>query len=380
MRDNPKFLAAFVVLISLALTSFLGLDYIAWKKKEKSYIFSLFPKKAKISEKRQNLIHIVDRMIASSQIPKKDTSQYTDDRGICHIMVSLDREKYNLLEKNLEEDFDNIQAIVRKKKEQQKKGKKYLLWEVKKRGEIPLFLLFSISPPPEEKKPDQIYAPPSSAALIIDDMGYSMDDIKELCSMKKDITIAVLPYSPYAEETAQLAHHNGLEVILHLPLESMNNIHDNEHTLGLINSRMDQKEISEILNTNLSMVPFISGVNTHMGSKVTKEKALMEIILGNIKPTPLYFIDSRTTPYSVAYDMAQNMKIPSAYRHIFLDNKTDSDYIKKQLIKLFKSAEKNGETVGIGHPFPETLQVLKENIHLAKKYNVKLVFASQIVH
>lgn len=378
MRDTHKFLTVYLVLCCLALTSFLGLDYIAWKKQEKSFVFSFFSKKKKISENQKNLIHIVDQMLVSTQIPEKGINKYTDKQGICHIMVSLDREKYSLLEKNLEESFFKINATIQKKRERQEKEKKYLLWEVKKKGEIPLFLLFSIEPE-KEKKPELFYAPKNSAALIIDDMGYSMDNIKDLCSMKKDLTIAVLPYSPYAEETANLAHHNGLEVILHLPLESMNNIYDNEHTLGLINSRMDQKEILEVLNANLKMVPFISGVNTHMGSKVTKDKMLMGIILESIKESPLYFIDSRTTPYSVAYDTAQKMKIPSAYRHIFLDSKTEPEYIKNQLIKLFKTAEKNGKAVGICHPFPETLQVLKENIHQADKYNVSLVFASQIV-
>jgi polysaccharide deacetylase 2 family uncharacterized protein YibQ len=379
MRDTHKFLTVYLVLCFLALTSFLGLDYIAWKKQEKSFVFSFFPKKKKISENQKNLIHIVDQMLVSTQIPEKGINKYTDKQGICHIMVSLDREKYSLLEKNLEESFFKINATIQKKREQQEKEKKYLLWEVKKKGEIPLFLLFSIEPE-KEKKPEVFHAPKNSAALIIDDMGYSMDNIKDLCSMKKDLTIAVLPYSPYAEETANLAHHNGLEVILHLPLESMNNIYDNEHTLGLINSRMDQKEILEVLNANLKMVPFISGVNTHMGSKATKDKMLMGIILESIKESHLYFIDSRTTPNSVAYDIAQKMKIPSAYRHIFLDSKTQPEYIKNQLIKLFKTAEKNGKAVGICHPFPETLQVLKENIHQADKYNVSLVFASQIVH
>lgn len=379
MRGTHKLLTVYLVLCCLALTSFLGLDYIAWKKQEKSFVFSFFSKKKKISETQKNLIHIVDQMLVSTQIPEKGINKYTDKQGICHIMVSLDREKYSLLEKNLEESFFNINATIQKKREQQKKEKKYLLWEVKKKGEIPLFLLFSIEPE-KEKKPELFYAPKNSAALIIDDMGYSMYNIKDLCSMKKALTIAVLPYSPYAEETANLAHHNGLEVILHLPLESMNNIYDNEHTLGLINSRMDQKEILEVLNANLKMVPFISGVNTHMGSKVTKDKMIMGIILENIKESRLYFIDSRTTPYSVAYDIAQKMKIPSAYRHIFLDSETEPEYIKNQLIKLFKTAEKNGKAVGICHPFPETLQVLKENIHQADRYNVNLVFASQIVH
>jgi len=380
MRETHRFLTLYVVLIVLALASFLGLDFIAWKEGEKSVVFPAFSSKKKISENKKDLIHIVKQNLLSIKIPEKDINQYTDEYGICHIMVSLNKEKYNFIEKNLEESFHNIKASIEKKSDIQKKEKHYFLWEINKKGQIPLSLLFSIEFEKEREKPDQQPVYKNNVALIIDDMGYSMDDINDICSLKKNLTIAVLPFSPYAEETATLASQNGLEVILHLPLESMNNIYDNEHTSGLINTRMDPKEILDVLNTNLKQVPFISGVNTHMGSKVTQNKMLMRIILGNLKEKNLYFIDSRTTAHSVAYDVAQKMNIPSAYRKVFLDSKNEPKYIKNQLIKLFKTAEKEGNAVGIGHPFPNTLQVLKENIHEVKNYRVNLVFASKIVH
>jgi len=50
------------------------------------------------------------------------------------------------------------------------------------------------------------------------------------------------------------------------------------------------------------------------------------------------------------------------------------------MIELFELAQKKGQALGICHPTPETLKVLKENIHLVDKYNLEPVFASQIVH
>jgi polysaccharide deacetylase 2 family uncharacterized protein YibQ len=369
-----------VVLIGLALVSFLGLDYIDWRKGNRSVVFSTISRKEEIPEARKNLIRIVEQAVLTKQVPQKDISKYTDEYGVCHIMLGLDKEKYSFLEKFLEEKFRKINASVQKNPEQEKADRKYLLWEVNKKGETPLSLLFSIEPEREIETPEKPHKPQNQAALIIDDMGYSMEDIEDICLMKKNLTVAILPFSPHAEETAEFARKNGIEIILHLPLESMNNTYDNEHTEGLINSRMSQKEIIDILDSNLKQVPFISGVNTHMGSKVTKNKVLMEIILDNIKERDLYFIDSRTTADSVAYEVAQRMSIPSAYRQIFLDSEIKPEFIKKQLIKLFKTAEKKGKVVGICHPFPETMKVLKENIHKAEKYNVSFVFASKIVH
>jgi polysaccharide deacetylase 2 family uncharacterized protein YibQ len=116
-----------------------------------------------------------------------------------------------------------------------------------------------------------------------------------------------------------------------------------------------------------------------MGSRITADSQLMSIILGRLKDRDLFFIDSRTTSSSVAYDIAQNLNIPSAYRHIFLDGELDERYIKRQLIELFRRAQKNGFALGICHPTKETLKVLKENFHLIDEYGLEPVRASQVV-
>jgi hypothetical protein len=116
-----------------------------------------------------------------------------------------------------------------------------------------------------------------------------------------------------------------------------------------------------------------------MGSKITPNETFMNIILGVIKDRNLFFIDSRTSIKTIAYKVAQRMKIPSAYRHVFLDGEIQEDYIKGQLIELFRRAQRNKKAVGIAHPTDVTLRVLKENLHLVDKYELELVFVSQIV-
>jgi len=191
--------------------------------------------------------------------------------------------------------------------------------------------------------------------------------------------VAVLPYSPLAQETASIARQNGLEVILHLPLESLNNVYDNNHTEGIILSGMSRKEIEAAVGDSLTQVPYISGVNSHMGSKITSQPAVIRTVLEQIQGKELYFVDSRTTARSVAYDVAQEMGIPSGYRHVFLDSEFDENFIRRQLLQLFRQAQKNGSAIAICHPSPETLKVLRENLYLATEYNLQTVFASEIV-
>jgi len=105
----------------------------------------------------------------------------------------------------------------------------------------------------------------------------------------------------------------------------------------------------------------------------------MRIILGRLKTRNLFFIDSRTTGDSVAHQVAQNLGIRTAFRHVFLDGEPKEEYIKGKLIELLQTARKNGFALGICHPLEETLKVLTENFHLTEEYGLEPVFASQVV-
>ena len=281
----------------------------------------------------------------------------------------------------MEKEFQKAKALILKKEEQRSDEKDYYHWEVEGKRKEKLIILFSTlkekskkeeRPSSEEEK--------NKVAIIIDDMGYSLRAVKEIGLIKMPLTIAVLPFSPLAKETAQIAHQNGQDVILHLPLESINNQGENNWTEGIIRSRMSKEEVINTLAKNLDQVPYVIGVNNHMGSKITADEILMRIILKHLKERKLFFIDSRTTSQSVAYKTAQALGIPSTYRDVFLDTETDEISIKKKLIELFELAQKKGQALGICHPIPETLKVLRENFPLVDKFNLEPVFASQIVN
>ena len=252
----------------------------------------------------------------------------------------------------------------------------------KKRAEPPAGAVMKPEPKPPVKEPARIRDGASVSkgmvALVVDDMGNSLEALDELIDLGESVTISILPHSPYRRETAEIAHREGLEVLLHLPLESLNN-HDLEAgTEGLIRSGMSESEILKIMAENLDRVPYIKGVNNHMGSKVTADAELMRIILEPLREKGLFFLDSRTTSESVAFAVARNIGIPAESRQVFLDADGKSELIKDRLLELFRLAQKDGRAIGICHPFQETLKTLKENFHLLKDYNLEAVFASDL--
>ena len=367
----------YVIFSLLAITSAIGLDYIHWTKGEKSYIFSIFDKK-EAEEPEISISQIVLDRLSRENISDNAISSFKDNTGADHLKVDLSLAEYQNIESRLKQDLQNAKALVVKKEEQEDEAKKYFLWDVQRLAAEKLAILFSCKKEPPKKPP--IMEPTGKVALIMDDMGYSLDAIYDILSLQEPITVAIIPFSPLSEQTAQIAHQSGLEILLHLPLESINDIEANNGIQGMISTDMSEQEIITTVERNLDQVPYISGVNNHMGSKVTPSETLMNIILQRLKQRDLFFVDSRTTGKSVAYDMALRLDIPTAQRHIFLDGELDEDYIKEKLIELFSLAQRRGEAIGICHPLPETLKVLKAYFRLAEEYGVKPVFISELVH
>ncbi len=372
----PQFIL--IVFSLLVFLSVIGLDFIGWKKDNRAYFFSALFGEKKTLLSQEILEQVALQGLTQYGISSQSIQQFRDTKGSLHLMIDLSEEKYRELESFLDSEFKKINASILGKEEQQGEEKKYFLWQIEGKEEKELIILFSVQKTGEREAVPSRKEPRKKVAIIIDDMGYNLEAIQEICSFQKPLTVSILPFSPFAQETALIAHQNNLEVMLHLPLESVNNNAENDIE-GLIHSLMSEEEIRKILDTSLEQIPYIKGVNNHMGSKITPNKIFMNIILDTLKERDLFFVDSRTTTRSIAYDVAQKMKIPSAYRHVFLDGESQEDYIKGKLIELFRLAQKNEKAVGICHPIDETLKVLKENLHLADKYELELVFVSQIV-
>lgn len=368
----------YIIFALLVFISVAGLDYINWKKDKRAYFFSTLSGEKKAALRQEALEQAVLNSFPLYGISAESVQQFRDTQGILHLMISLTSETYGKLESYLEAEFNKINVSILEKNEQLGEEKNYYLWQVGGKKEKGLVILFSTRKEEAQKPPLLQMETANTAAIIVDDMGYSLEAIQDICSFNAPLTVSIIPFSPFAQEVAQIAHQKGLEVILHLPLESINE--GQENTIqGIIHSRMSEEEVRRTVETNLEQVPYIKGINNHMGSKITANDIFMNIILEILKKRGLFFIDSRTTTRSIAYEVAQKMKIPSAYRHVFLDGENDEDYIKQQLIELFRMARKNRKAVGICHPSETTLKVLRENLHLAEKYEVKLVSASQVV-
>ncbi len=193
-------------------------------------------------------------------------------------------------------------------------------------------------------------------AIIIDDMGYHADIGKELLALDLNLTFSFLPYAPFTSELEEEAYQRGRTIMLHLPLEPRNLKWDPGPGALYLNVSSPDRRL--LFDANLLQVPHATGVNNHMGSRYTESKASMAELVDFLAENELFFIDSFTSAKSKGMMTAMDKGLPTARRHVFLDNKQQQLVICSEIEKLVELSKRQDGAIGIAHPHVETLDAL----------------------
>ena len=215
-------------------------------------------------------------------------------------------------------------------------------------------------------------------AIVIDDLGNNKEAFNKLLKMKISFSFSVLPHQEYTRYISREAKKKRHDLLLHLPMEPENS--ENIYGEGFILSSMTPNEMLKEFENDLKSVPGAIGVNNHMGSFLTQDRKAMAIILGEIKRKGLFFVDSRTSSKTVAYDVAKKLGLKSAERNVFLDDIEDEEEVIKQIELLINTAKKNGKAIAIGHPRPETIAALEKMLPALKTGGIEIVPVSRLVN
>jgi polysaccharide deacetylase 2 family uncharacterized protein YibQ len=207
-------------------------------------------------------------------------------------------------------------------------------------------------------------APGSGIALVMDDIGYDLHALKRILDLSIPVAISVLPGAPYASESASLSHQHGQIVMLHLPMEPLVPKYQKRMTDTFLRADMSESELRHTFLQNLKKIPYVEGVNNHMGSRLTQLERPMSWVMRICREKGLFFIDSRTSSTSVAAELAANMGITWASRRYFLDHQLDEQAMEQAWNNAKACSKKGGHCIVIAHPHEETISFLEK--HLTK--------------
>ncbi|WP_423185462.1 divergent polysaccharide deacetylase family protein [Alishewanella sp. d11] len=212
-------------------------------------------------------------------------------------------------------------------------------------------------------------------AIIIDDIGYQKSDLT-MVALPYNLTMAVLPHTPYGRQAAQLAFTQQKDVILHMPMEATN---QNALGQGALTQGMSRQDIHHTLALALADIPYAIGINNHMGSLFTALDQPMSWTMEYLEQRQLFFIDSLTTPKSTAKYYAAKHNVALLARHVFLDNEQNQPAIERQFQQLIDIAKRHQTAIAIGHPYPETYRFLQQRLPQLAAEGVELVTISALL-
>ena len=232
----------------------------------------------------------------------------------------------------------------------------------------------------------QVFAPPGFAdsfdkpvsyiSIILDDIGHSSVSGRRAIDLPANLTYAIIPYAAHAPGLSGYANDAGKEVMLHMPMEHLGNF-----PLGGIALTSFQTRDDFVSNFQRAMerVPHASGVNNHMGSALTQQLESMSLLMSLVKQRDLYFVDSKTTPNSVASEVARTKNVRSASRDVFLDNEQTLYAIDRQFRYLIRKARRKETAIAIGHPYQATLDYLEYVLPMLEAENIRVIPVSEML-
>ncbi len=244
-----------------------------------------------------------------------------------------------------------------------------------------------VTPPaPAAEEPSLVVVPPTPTiargekpriAIIIDDVGMNKKWSEAAVNLPAPVTMAILPYAEHAADFAKISKAKGHDILIHTPMEAM---HAPVSLGGMgLTTDMGEAEIIAMMELIALKLDGYIGINNHMGSKFTSDRAAMERLMPYLKKRGLIFVDSKTIGNSVAASVAAEQGVPNASRDVFLDHEETADFVARALIQAERVAHRKGYAIAIGHPKAVTITGLQQWIPTLEAKGIELVGISTLV-
>ena len=240
---------------------------------------------------------------------------------------------------------------------------------------------------PDGRKAWQAYARPFDAndqrpriSIIISGLGLSGAATESAIQrLPGTVSLAFSPYARGLDQWIALARAAGHEVLIDLPMEPINFPANDPGPETLLTSLTGEQNRIR-LRTLLGRVSGYVGVINQMGSRFTTSAPHLRPVLTELRDRGLMFVDSRSSLRSVAARTASELQLPRVINNRFIDAEASREKIDSRLAELERIARVSGFAVGIGQPFPVTLDRLQRWTRDIEEKGFALAPASSMVN
>lgn len=219
-------------------------------------------------------------------------------------------------------------------------------------------------------------------AIVMDDCGPNLQIAKKVMGFGLPITWSILPNQQYSKQIAQLLRESGVPFLVHVPMQAGVDPDGKAGAAGLydIGVGMSDEAVAKALSPLIDSLPGAYGINNHRGSRATEDEKTMNAVMAELARREMFFLDSNTSPKTVAYETAKKKGLQTLKNGHFLDNEADYERIAEEMETAIGIAKTRGSLVVICHLRPITAEFLEaiSEQNLASR-DVRLVTLPQMI-
>ena len=220
---------------------------------------------------------------------------------------------------------------------------------------------------------------PGRIAIIVVDFGHQDEAlIRGFSALKQTITFSVFPDREKTAWIAEKAAAAGHGVMIYLSMEPLGYPRHDPGPNAVLMEHPPER-IRTLIRMARASLPQAKGINNHMGSRLTEDPTAIGRVLKEIDRHGLFFVDSFTSPRSMAWSVAEEMRMPAGRNAMFLDRKETQASVEQAIEALAEMAGITGTAIGIGRARPATLAALERLLPELEKRGIAFVSAGEAV-
>ncbi|MFP6749796.1 MAG: divergent polysaccharide deacetylase family protein [Alphaproteobacteria bacterium] len=219
---------------------------------------------------------------------------------------------------------------------------------------------------PDGRTPLQVYARPYKAtgrpriAVVVGSLGLSQaTTLAAIQQLPGGVTLAFAPYGRILQDYVNQARAAGHEVLLQVPMEPMDYPTNDPGPHTLLTSLTINRNLQR-LDWLLGRFTGYVGVVNFMGGRFTSAQSHLTPMLEAMRGRGLMFLDSRASSASVAVSIADRIGLDVAASDRVVDAIASRAAIDARLLELERLAAASGGAIGIGFPYPVTIERLAQ--------------------
>jgi polysaccharide deacetylase 2 family uncharacterized protein YibQ len=216
-------------------------------------------------------------------------------------------------------------------------------------------------------------------AIVINDLEVSRTDVAtQFIGIDRPLTFSINPWRGAGRKWGVSVAERDQEVLVNLPMEPVNypRISPGRPAI-LVNQSVAENR--RVVREAISVLPMAGGFKNFMGGRATAHSEIMEVVLGEVKKSRRFFIDSRSSEKSVAIKTAGQLAVPSGSAWGIVDTDDNQERIAAVLDQASFTALEEGPVIVIAHARPNTLAVLEDRMQLLALRGIQFVHASSLV-